>query len=257
MLLEQKDSVFRELIDFAAGAGWQVGADTAAKATNKVGQENYLQWSQEQIGPGTGKWPFWGRYLVRIGGICEGLTVLDGGKPVPTGELPVIFRNGTAIVLVDNWGTTHNWKDPAADAERAGAAAAALGIPEDMCVFVDIEAPTVPHMGQDYLSIYKKTIETCGAKRYRMGAYFSSSTYALISRRFNLSDTFTWIADWSGKPYPNWPKAFRDDIKGMGQVKLWQFISNQNRSGYLSLDLDFSAPESASDLKKFMYHPDL
>ena len=85
-------------------SGWTIGADTACRADARVTNttKDYLTWTQEQIGTGTGTWPFMGRYLTEIRGISNGLTVESNGEFVPTGELQTILDNGTAVVLVDS-----------------------------------------------------------------------------------------------------------------------------------------------------------
>ena len=43
-------------------SGWMIGADTACRADARVTNttKNYLTWTQEQVGTGTGTWPFMG-----------------------------------------------------------------------------------------------------------------------------------------------------------------------------------------------------
>ena len=253
----------KESVERATTSNWTVGADTAGRADAIVrnsGGKSYIKWSQEQVGSGTGIWPFLGRYLVRIDGINEGLTTESNGVFTPTGELNTIFDNNTAVVLIDNRGTNYGWgangSNGSADAQKAKAAASALGIPNDMYIFVDVET-AISSLG-NYLANYKATLES-GTVKYKMGVYFSSSAFETINNQFNLSNTYTWVAKWDDElSYPNWPTDFSSEVSGKGIVKIWQFIKDQyvtnTNHGSTKLDLNIIT-DSYSNMIKYMYHP--
>lgn len=253
----------KENVERATTSGWTIGADTAGRADAIVlnsGGKSYIKWSQEQVGPGTGIWPFLGRYLVRIDNVNEGLTTESNGVFTPTGELSTIFDNGTAVVLIDNRGTNLGWgtngANGSADAQKAKAAASALGIPNDMYIFVDVET-NISSLG-NYLANYKATLES-GTVKYKMGVYFSLSAFETINSQFDLSNTYTWVAKWeSDLDYPNWPTDFSPAVSDKGIVKIWQFIRDQYETdtnhGSTKLDLNIIM-DSYSGMIKYMYHP--
>ena len=243
-------------------SGWMIGADTACRADAIVinTTQNYLTWTQDQIGTSTGTWPFMGRYLTEVSGINNGLTVESNGEFVSTGELQTILDNGTAVVLVDNRGTNYGWgingSNGAFDAQKAKDAASALGIPNDIYIFVDVETD-MNNLG-NYLSNYKNVLES-GSVKYKMGVYCSSAHFGTISNSFDLSNTFTWIANWNDSyVYPDWPDEYPSSVANCGQVKIWQFIDDQYSAttnyGTAKLDLNLSTA-SYADKKMFMYHP--
>lgn len=92
-----------------------------------------------------------------------------------------------------------------------------------------------------------------------MGVYCSSAHYATISNSFNLSNTFTWIANWNDSyVYPDWPDEYPSSVANCGQVKIWQFIDDQYSAttNYCTAKLDLNlSTASYADKKMFMYHP--
>lgn len=251
------------VFEMAARNGWMVGADTAGMANAIVrdsGGKSYIKWSQEQVGSGTGTWPFLGRYLVYRSRVNEGLTMENNGVFTPTGELETIFENGTAVVLIDNRGTNDGWgtngSKGSSDAQKAKNAASALGVPNDMYIFVDVET-NVGSMGA-YLTNYKATLES-GTVKYKMGVYCDVDKFADVNRQFNLSNTYTWIAKWnSSYSYPNWPTSYSSEVVGKGNVKMWQFIKDQYTAntnvGDNKLDLNLTT-DSYPAICQYMYHP--
>ena len=110
----------------------------------------------------------------------------------------------------------------------------------------------------NYLSNYKNELES-GSVKYKMGVYCSSAHCATISNSFNLSNTFTLIANWNDSyVYPDWPEDYPNNVANCGQVKIWQFIDDQYSAttnyGTAKLDLNLSTA-SYADKKMFMYHP--
>ena len=258
------DNIFRsDIVEKAVRSGWTIGTDTAGKANAIVtnsGGKKYIEWSQEQVGAGTGIWPFMGRYLVYRAGLNEGLTTENNGVFTPTGELNTILDNDTAVLLIDNRGTNDGWgtngANGSSDAQKAKAAANALGIPNDMYIFVDVEN-NMSAMG-NYLSNYKATLES-GTVKYKMGVYCSASHFATINSQFDLSNTYTWIAKWnSSYTYPNWPTNYPTDILEKGNLKLWQFIAEEyvtsTNVGSFGLDLNFTT-DTYPAISEYMYHP--
>ena len=245
-----------------------IGADTAGRADSIVNgtSKSYIKWSQEQVGAGTGGWAFMGRYLVRLPNICEGLTTENSnGTFSNTGELQKIYDNGTPVVLVDNRGTNpgYEWGLNGANgishAQKAKAAAIALGIPAGKCIFVDVERKW-SEMG-NYLNNYKNELENVGTTKYKMGVYFSASYYNDILKNFSsLGSTFTWVAKWNKNyMYPNWPTAFDNTITGLGQLKIWQFIDDiyeaYTNYGKHFVDLNLIMDDLLSSLRAIMHHP--